>query len=522
MGGELKELEQISAADFFYRNRSLAGFDNPVRATYTTMRELVENALDASELAGRPPKVMLTMEEVAEGRHEGTAVYMLRVRDNGVGLDPEDVPAAFGKVFVSSKYKLMQSRGTFGLGGTMALLYGQITTNRPFKVITGREGSPLYEFTMKIDIQKNEPIVLDRRILAGVTRRSMTTVELYFEGSYRRARSKIIDYLHQTAIVTPYADIMFIDPDGLFFFFARTTDQIPPPPKETKFHPKGIDFELLKRLAETTKTRKLAGFLTAHFQRVGSKTAAEILARAGLSPDLSPRRLSEEELERLFRALVTYDNYLPPDPSVLSPLGPRLWEEGIRKELRPEFVKAVQRPPAVVEGHPVIVETAIAYGGDIKPAGEIQLYRFANRIPLLYDVSSDVSYLVARRLNWSVYGIKSLEDEPIALFFHVVSTKVPFKTVGKEFIANKPELAREVELGWRACARDLRIYLSRKRRAASAARRVELLSRYYALIAEVLEELTGERPPIETVLARVARKVKVEVPVEVRESGDGS
>jgi len=510
MSPDVAELEQISAADFFYRNRSLAGFDNPVRATYTAVRELVENALDACELAGRPPKVMLTLENVGGGQSDGTSIYLLRVRDNGIGLRPEDVPAAFGKVFVSSKYRLMQSRGTFGLGGTMALLYGQITTNRPFKVISGRKGSPLYEFTMKIDIQRNEPVILGKRILAGVSRDSMTTVEFYFEGNYKRARPKIIDYLHQTAIVTPYADIMFIDPDGLFFYFSRTTDQIPPPPKETKFHPKGIDFELLKRLSETTRTRKLVSFLTTHFQRVGDKTAREILKRAGLSPDLNPKKLDDRQLEFLFRALVSYDNYLPPDPSVLSPLGPELWEEGIRKELRPEFVKAVQRPPAVVEGHPVIVETAIAYGGDIKPAGEVQLYRFANRIPLLYDVSSDVSYLVAKRINWSVYGIKSLEEEPIALFFHVVSTKVPFKTVGKEFIANKPELAREVELGWRACARDLRIYLSRKRRAQSAARRLEMLARYYKLIAEVLEELTGERPEVEPLLKKLARKARIE------------
>ena len=41
--------QEISAADFFYRNRDIAGFTNPTRAIYSTIRELVENSLDACE-----------------------------------------------------------------------------------------------------------------------------------------------------------------------------------------------------------------------------------------------------------------------------------------------------------------------------------------------------------------------------------------------------------------------------------------------------------------------------------------
>ncbi len=497
------QLEQISAADFFYRNKALAGFDNPVRATYTIVRELVENALDACELARRPPRITVFMtrsEERVDGR--GT-IYRLTVSDNGIGLDPSDVPAAFGKVFVSSKYRLMQSRGTFGLGGTMALLYGQITTNMPFKVTTARDGGPVEEFEMKIDIKRNEPIVLKRRRLADACDESFTRVEMHFEGSYGKARRKIVEYLRQTAIVTPYADMLFVDPDGVPYLFVRSTDVIPPLPREAKFHPKGVDLEILMRLISTTKTRTLVTFLTTHFQRVGSKTAREVVRLAGLDPIKRPRNLTDEEIRALFRALRSYPRFLPPDASILSPLSPELLEEGIKKELRPEFVKAVQRPPSVFEAHPFIVETALAYGGELRPTGEIQLYRFANRIPLLYDVSSDVSYAVARRIDWGNYGLRSLEEEPVALFVHIVSTKIPFKTVGKEFIANKPEIAREIELGLRICARELKSFLHRKRRAEMARARYEAFARYYELISEVVEDLTGERPPVEKILSKV-------------------
>ena len=84
---------------------------------------------------------------------------------------------------------------------------------------------------------------------------------------------------------------------------------------------------------------------------------------------------------------------------------------------------------------------------------------------------------------------------------------MPFKTVGKEFIANVPEVAREIELGLRNCARDLRIFLSRKRRKEMLRRRYELFRMYYQIIAETLEELLGERPPVENLLERLRIRV---------------
>jgi DNA topoisomerase-6 subunit B len=493
-----ERIEEISAADFFYRNRAIAGFDNPVRATYTIVRELVENSLDAAEEAGVPPKIMITMDRV-ERRENGSDLMRISIRDNGIGLSADEIPRAFGKVFTSSKYRLIQSRGTFGLGGTMALLYGQITTNRPFTISSAKKGDYINRITMMIDVQKNEPIVIKREVLE-IAERSFTAVESYFEGSYARAKRKIIDYLYQTAIVVPYADIMFVDPDGVVFLFPRSTDEMPPRPKESLFHPKGVDLELLQRLIRASRASTVKGFLKTSFQRIGDKTADEVLAIAGIPADKKLRDLRKEEIEALYNALRSYDKFMAPDHTVLSPLGKKLLEEGIKKELRPDFVYAVQRPPSVYEGHPFIVETAIAYGGDIKPAGEIQLYRFANRIPLLYDTTADVSYQVAKGINWSNYGIRSLEEEPIALFFHIVSTKIPFKTVGKEYIAAVPEVEREVELGFRTCARELKLYLYRIRRKESLAKRAFLFRRFYEIVAECVEDITGERPSVETLL----------------------
>ena len=53
-----------SPAEFFAENQNIAGYDNAGKALYTTIREFVENALDACESAGRLPNIALTVQEM--------------------------------------------------------------------------------------------------------------------------------------------------------------------------------------------------------------------------------------------------------------------------------------------------------------------------------------------------------------------------------------------------------------------------------------------------------------------------
>ena len=58
--------EEISPADFFYRNRDIAGFTNPTRAIFTAIRELVENSLDAAEQVLTPPDIYVRLASEGE------------------------------------------------------------------------------------------------------------------------------------------------------------------------------------------------------------------------------------------------------------------------------------------------------------------------------------------------------------------------------------------------------------------------------------------------------------------------
>ncbi|HDI01805.1 MAG TPA: DNA topoisomerase VI subunit B, partial [Candidatus Bathyarchaeota archaeon] len=322
--------EEISPADFFYRYRDIAGFSNPARALFSAIRELIENALDACEAVGILPDIYLRLS--LEEERDGISIYRLRIEDNGSGVPGEHIPRAFGQVLYGSKYRLMQSRGMFGLGGAMAILYGQITTHKPVFVMSSTGGPKVYKYKLMIDIKANRPIVLEREVVENGNNWHGTVVEFCLEGDYSKACPKVVEYLRQTALVNPYANLTFVDPRGRLYRFVRATKEMPPPPREAKPHPKGVDVELVRRMIASANEETLLGFLVKNFQRVGPKTATKFLEFAGFEPDRNPRSLKPDEVVRLVRAMKEFNGFISPDASCLSPLGPELLEAGVRKE----------------------------------------------------------------------------------------------------------------------------------------------------------------------------------------------
>ena len=582
--------QEISPADFFYRNRDLAGFTNPSRALFVSVREIVENSLDSADQINVPPEVYVRLSEEDGGAattETGNGVYRLMVMDNGSGIAARHIPAAFGQVLFGSNYKLKQARGTFGLGGKMSILYGQITTHKPVIIRSSTGGSKIYEFKMMIDIQRNRPVILDRKTRRNKEQWRGTIVEYSLEGDYYRAMSKILEYLKQTALVTPYAAIKFVDPKGRLYMFSRATTKMPSPPTETLAHPYGVDVETLQRLIRVTDSRNLLDFMRKHFHRVGQGTSLNFLNFAGFIRTANPQRLkpedvtklvatnnrskkfvkffgkiSEEKLQvalkktkhqtmldfmkvcfpnvedviilrllassgfvrtknpkklkpvdivRLVRMMKRFTDFLPPDASCLSPLGEDLLKAGILKELKPEFIAVSQRKPSTYAGHPFIVETAIAYGGDIPKKDDIVVYRFANKIPLLYDEASDVSVRVIRSINWRRYKVAA--GMPLAIMVHLCSTKVPYKTVGKEFIADRPEVKSEILNGIREVARRLQTFLAKREHVAKEKKRLTVFAKYLPKIARFSTDLAGktETPNIELLLKSVRKYDEQEV-----------
>jgi len=487
------KFEEISPADFFYRNRDIAGFSNPSRSLYMSIRELVENALDATEIGRIPPYIIVELTEEERIRGD-VAIYRLRVEDNGIGVEEKHIPKAFATVFYGSKYGYKQSRGTFGLGGTMAFLYGQITTNKPATIISSTGGRSIHKFVLMIDIMKNEPRILDHKVLKNNGGWRGTIVEFHLEGDYTNSKAKIIDYFKHTAIANPHATLMFIDPRGRLYYYPRATNEVPEPPEESLPHPVGVDVETMSRLLAMSRERNMLLFLVKSFQKVGAKTAKEVLKLAGIPENKKPRKLSHEEVTSLVEAIKKYNKFRAPDPSSISPIGESLFEIGIRSMLEPDFLYVVQRPPSSYSGFPFIVEVGLAYGGNIPPSDSIKLYRFANKIPLLYDERADVVWkVVNERIDWSTYKVQ--RGAPLAIVTHICSPKIPYKTVGKEAIADRPEIEREFLAAIREAARALKLYLSKIEKRAVAIKRMNIYARYLPLIARFAADLADKKPP---------------------------
>ncbi len=515
-----QEVQVISPAKFFADNRSIAGFGNPAKALYTSIRELVENSLDAAELANILPEIRVRLRkltkdelreiigiseeierrlrELAESKQkkrinkseweeeeEAAEIFELIVADNGSGMSYTEIPILMGKVLASTKYVLMQQRGRFGLGGKMVIIYSIQETNAPVEIWSARKVDDyISHYVLKIDLHKNEPIirvrekipkkkfrdVWDRKLAHG------TIVKVYILGDWGRAKRYVLEYFKQMAIITPYATFIFEDPEGNIHIYERVTDEIPPPPKPTKYHLQGIDTQILTSLMKSTKTKTIKQFLLKEFQRTGPKLIEEFLRVVGIPPDTPIKRILKDD--KIIAAIVETARKFKlrsPDPNCLSPIGEKLLREGIKKVLNPEFIHVVQRKPFSYAGHPMIVEVGIAYGGNIPPG--IHLYRFANRVPLLYKEKSDVAWKVIESIDWGRYKIKKDED-PIGIFVSVVSTKVPFSETSKDFIDDVDVLRRNIKLGLLEGLRRLREYLYKKEKMLKRIKKRQLLLQY--------------------------------------------
>ncbi len=501
--------KEASPSEFFYRNRQLAGFSNPSRALYTAIRELFENSLDACELHRVKPDIFISLRHI-EQTSSNTSIYKLFIQDNGSGIPKNYVLNALGKIFFSSKYILRQSRGTFGLGGTMAILYAQATSGKPIKVTTSTGDKDIVSYVFHIDIDKNEPIVISRKIQPNKFKWHGMILELYIEGNYSKASRYIISYFKQTAAITPYAEITFIDPDGALFHFERTVNILPTPPKETLPHPHGIDLETLKRMINRApEETTLIEFLMGNFHRVGKSIAKKFLKYAKLKENIRVGNIDNTIIDKLYKALKTYEGFISPSSNVLSPIGENILYEGIVKEFNPEYIDIVTRPPSSYRGHPFIIEAALIYGGDIPGTqGDIVLYRYANKIPLLFDEGSDVTSKVLNNIN--MYNYKRPGDKPTALFIHIASTKIPFKTVGKEAIADIPEIEKEIELAVRYLFRRFTTYTRRIERKRHAERRLKIFMKYLNLIGEFSSRLVDkEKPNVNILLEKLEKRYRI-------------
>jgi DNA topoisomerase-6 subunit B len=478
---------EISVSEFFRKNRHLLGFDNPAKALLTAIKEAVDNSLDACEEAGILPALEIAIEEQAEDR------FKVSITDNGPGIVRAQIPKIFGKLLYGSKFHAMrQSRGQQGIGISAAGMYAQLTTGQPLRV-TSRTGNrkAAHYFEIQIDTARNEPKVLvDREV--EWDRDHGTRVELNLTGTYKKGRRSVDDYIVQTALANPHASVSYRPPKGEGYNRDRVTEELPREPLAIKPHPHGVELGALIAMLRNTRGRTLKTALQTDFSRVSDKVGEEICRIAGLDPNARPKMLSAPRVETLFKAIPKVKIMNPPTNCIV-PIGEELILEGLKKTIRADFYTSTTRPPAVYRGNPFIVEAGLAYGGDLPAEDLIDLWRFANRVPLQYQQSACAIARAAVGTDWRNYGMQqgrgALPAGPMILFVHVASVWVPFTSESKEAVASYPEIIRELRLGLQECGRRLGGFLRHRRRLADAEKKKSYIQSYIPHIGIALREI---------------------------------
>ena len=478
---------EISVAEFFQKNRHLLGFDNPAKALLTATKEAVDNSLDACEEAGILPTLEIVIEEISEDR------FRLSITDNGPGIIRAQIPKIFGKLLYGSKFHVLrQSRGQQGIGISAAGMYSQLTTGQPVR-ITSRTSArkPAHFFEIQIDTARNEPKVLSDREAEGDSSHG-TRVEMELAGTYKKGRRSVDDYILQTALANPHAEVHYRPPKGDDFHRERLTSQLPREPQAIRPHPHGVELGALIAMMRATRSRTLKGALQSDFSRVSEKVAEEICKVAGVDPDSRPKSLKLPQVEALFRAIPKVKIMNPPTSCVV-PIGEELILGGLKQAVKADFFTSTTRPPSVYRGNPFVVEAGLAYGGDLPGEELVDLWRFANRVPLQYQQSACAITRAAIGTDWKNYALQqgkgALPTGPMVLFVHIASVWVPFTSESKEAVASYPEILKELRLGLQECGRRLGSFLRHRRRLEDAEKKNSYIRAYIPHIGIALREI---------------------------------
>ena len=479
---------EISIAEFFEKNRHLLGFDNKRKALLTTVKEAVDNALDACEEASILPEISVEIIDMSNDR------FRIIVEDNGPGIVRKQIPRIFAKLLYGSKFhRLAQSRGQQGIGISASVMYGQLTTGRPARIISKTApDKPAHYFELKVNTRTNEPEILVDEQKPWSDKDHGTRIEIDLEGNYQKGSQSVDEYLKQTAIVNPHVTIIYTNPRAEQYIFPRAVDEVPFIPKEIKPHPYGVELGMLIKMMQSTSAKTMRQFLKTEFSRVSDKSALEILENARILPSVKPSSVTRELAERLINGIQATKLMMPPTDCI-SPIGEDNLVKGLKKEINAEFYTSVTRPPAVYRGNPFVVECGIAYGGKQPGDKPVKVMRFANKVPLLFQQGACAITESIAKTNWRSYGLNqsanNLPVGPATILVHIASVWVPFTSEAKEALAHYPEIIKEIKLAIQEAGRKLARYTAKKRRVKDELKKRSYIEKYIPHLASALKEI---------------------------------
>jgi len=514
--------KQASIGEFFEKNKHFLGFDTQQRAIITAVKEAVDNSLDACEEARILPDIRVELR-----RTKSDELEMIS-QDNGPGIPRDSIEGVFGKFLLGSRFHaIRQTRGQQGIGITGVVMYSQLTTGAKTRVISKVKSDSSAVFVdLGIDTKKNKAIKSSEKRDIWIDERTgeeishglkITTV---MKAKYQRGKKSVYQYLRMTSIVNPHASISLVvmDKEGEIIEegnWVRTSNKLPRVVEEIKPHPHGIQLGTLQRMLRESTDRRMTSFLKHNFSGVSPRAAKEILGMADIEEGRTPKRIKPEEAKAMITAFQTV-KLLKPPMDCLSPIEDLLIKKGLSKAIDSRFASTVTRSPTVSQGNPFQIEVGLVFGGDLSSEGPIEILRFANRVPLMYQQGGCLLTKALEAVNWKSYGLEQpggsgIPKGPAAVLVHLASTNVQFTSEAKEAVSYNEEVFDEVRKAMLEVGRGLKNHLKKSSERKKAKEKFELVNIILPEIAKKSSELLGrEEPDLAPVITQIMNAVFLE------------
>ena len=493
------QITKSSTAEYFSKNLQQVGFSSPTKAVLTTLKEAVDNSLDACEEAGIAPSLKIRIEKKGRGSSRNTDLIVISVEDNGPGLDIKDIPKVFGEYLASSKFGRGRcSRGQQGIGISAATTWAQLTNAAGAQVISKTKGmKKAVSLTVDMDIKNNKGLIKDKKIVDYENPHGLT-VKFLIDGRVQlNGEGGLITYLEGTALVNPHLSLEYQLLDQEKKTIPRVNSAVPIIPPSTYPHPHTMKLGEFLQHAGLYGAITLKKFLRTGFSRVTNKAISD-MTQAGLKSDLLKKpltRLTDKEYRNIFQIIQKTSLKNPTTQSVLI-VGEEGLAESIHRLGEVDFFSVITRSPKICDYKSVVVEVALArFQNRVKDEeSTIQLLRFANRVPLQFDKASCAITKAVESVNWRAYGIaqskKSLPNGPYIFAVAVTSPFIKFKNASKETIDASDELVEEIRLALMRAGQKLKRHIRKEMSAEDLLRKKQHIEKFAPILIRKLKDIT--------------------------------
>ena len=486
--------KQVAISEFFEKNKHFLGFDTLTRALITAVKEAVDNALDACEEARILPDIVVQITKIDNKKD----ILQLDVEDNGPGIPRASIEKVFGQLLFGSRFHaIRQSRGQQGIGITGVVMYSQLTTGDPTHV----ESKIASEATavavdIGLDTRKNKAVKSNQDRVDWGEKVHGLKIRTSMKAKYQKGRQSVWQYLRMTSIVNPHADILFIDPDGQEHHWPRVTEKLPGRVEAIKPHPNGIELGQLQRLCGESSESRMTTFLRRNFSGVSGRAAKELCQVAELEEKLKPKSMKADQIRALLEAFQGERmlrgkpiKLLNPPTSCLSPIEELLIKKGLSKTIDSKFVTTMTRAPSVTQGNPFQIEVGLIFGEGMAADKPVEILRFANRVPLMYQQGGCLLTKAIESVDWRQYGLdqaggRGVPKGPAAILVHLASTNVQFTSEAKEALSDNEVVMEEGRKAMLEMGRGLRKHLEKKKKMGKTREKFELINDIIPAIAE--------------------------------------